>query len=159
MNGAAIVVRRAAIEDLDRIVAFNAAIAVETEGKKLDPRTLRDGVRAALSDPHRSLYFLAEVEGVVAGQTMVTFEWSDWRNNHFWWIQSVYVDPRFRRRGVFRALHEYIRGAARSRPDVCGLRLYVHKENHRAMNTYRELGMPLSDYLMCEEDWSPTSAG
>lgn len=154
MSANPIAVRRATPADLDRVVEFNAALALETESKTIDPRTLRDGVRTALSDPHRSLYFVAEVDREIVGQTMVTFEWSDWRNAFFWWIQSVYVDSRFRRRGVFRALHEHVRREARSRADVCGLRLYVHHDNQRAMKTYARLGMPQSDYYMCEEDWS-----
>ena len=149
-----ITIRPATLEDAAHIVSFNKALASETEGKTLDARTITVGVREALADPSRSLYFLAEVDGEVVGQTMVTFEWSDWRNAFFWWIQSVYVDARFRRRGVFRALHEHVRREAHSRPEVCGLRLYVHHDNHRAMKTYAQLGMPQSDYLMCEEDWS-----
>jgi len=149
-----ITIRRATFDDADRIVDFNTALAAETEGKTLDPRTIAAGVREALADPSRSLYFFAELEGEVIGQTMVTFEWSDWRNGFFWWIQSVYVDSRFRRRGVFRALHDHVRREARSRPNVCGLRLYVHHDNHRAMKTYAQLGMPQTEYLLCEEDWS-----
>jgi len=154
MSANPIVIHSATVADLDRIAEFNAALARETEHKTLDARTVTDGVREALADPGRSLYFLAEMEGEVVGQTMVTFEWSDWRNGFFWWIQSVYVDSRFRRRGVFRALHEHVRREARGRPDVCGLRLYVHHDNHHAMKTYAQLGMSQTDYLLCEEDWS-----
>jgi GNAT superfamily N-acetyltransferase len=154
MNTNPITVRRATVDDADRVIAFNTALAAETEGKTLNARTIIAGVREALVDPARSLYFVAEVDGKVVGQTMVTFEWSDWRNAFFWWIQSVYVDSRYRRLGVFRALHEHVRREARSRPDVCGLRLYVHHDNHHAMQTYERLGMPQSEYLMCEEVWS-----
>ena len=140
--------------DFDSIVAFNRAMAFESERKKLDPATIADGVRNALRDRTRCMYFVAEIDGIVAGQTMVTFEWSDWRNGFFWWIQSVYVDSRFRRRGVFRAIHAYIRDLSKSRPDVCGLRLYVHRYNTRAIETYKELGMSLTGYLLCEEHWS-----
>ena len=157
MSDSSISVRRATLADLDRIVEFNSALARESEQKVLDALTITSGVRQALTDPARSLYFVAEIDGAVVGQTMVTFEWSDWRNGFVWWIQSVYVDSRFRRRGVFRALHDHVRREARSRPDVCGLRLYVHHDNHRAMNTYAKLGMPRSEYLMCEEDWSGAS--
>ena len=154
MSAGPIIVRRATLADLDRIVEFNSALARESEQKVLDTPTINSGVRQALADPARSLYFVAEIDAAVVGQTMVTFEWSDWRNAFFWWIQSVYVDSRFRRRGVFRALHDHVRREAHSRPDVCGLRLYVHHDNHRAMKTYAQLGMPQSEYLMCEEDWS-----
>jgi ribosomal protein S18 acetylase RimI-like enzyme len=154
-----VTIRPATDDDAHHVIVFNTALAAETEGKTLDASTLAVGVRKALADPARSLYFLAEVDGAVVGQTMVTFEWSDWRNAFFWWIQSVYVDSRFRRRGVFRALHDHVRREARSRPDVCGLRLYVHHDNHRAMKTYQRLGMPQGDYLMCEEDWSGAERG
>ena len=154
MSANLITIRRATVADADHVIAFNSALAGETEGKALNADTISVGVREALADPTRSLYFLAEVDGKVVGQTMVTFEWSDWRNGFFWWIQSVYVDSRFRRQGVFRALHDHVRREARSRPDVCGLRLYVHHDNHRAMKTYERLGMLQSEYLMCEEDWS-----
>jgi GNAT superfamily N-acetyltransferase len=153
MSGQAIIVRPATMADLDTIVAFNQAMALESERKQLDPATITDGVRNALQDQTRCRYFVAELDGKTAGQTMVTFEWSDWRNGFFWWIQSVYVDPGFRGRGVFRALYNHIRDLARGRRDVCGLRLYVHRNNSRAIEAYRKLGMPLTDYLLCEEEW------
>ena len=89
----------------------------------------------------------------VAGQTMITTEWSDWRNGFFWWIQSVYVHPDFRRRGVFRSLYAHIRSLAHERSNVCGLRLYVHNTNTRAIDTYIKLGMALTEYRLCEEVW------
>jgi ribosomal protein S18 acetylase RimI-like enzyme len=153
MNPESINVRRATTADVDTIAAFNQAMAQETERKTLDAATATEGVRRGLADPGRSLYFIAEVGGVAAGQTMVTTEWSDWRNGFFWWIQSVYVDPSFRRRGVFRALHAHIRNLARGQEEVCGLRLYVHHTNQRALATYRTLGMNPTDYVLCEEEW------
>jgi len=94
MSANPVTIRRATVADADYIVGFNTALAAESEGKTLDAKTITDGVRAALTDPARSLYFVAEIDGEVVGQTMVTFEWSDWRNAFFWWSQSVYVDSR-----------------------------------------------------------------
>lgn len=128
-------------------------MAEETEGKTLDPATADAGVRCGLKDPSRALYFMAEVDGVAVGQTMITPEWSDWRNGFFWWIQSVYVDPEFRRRGVFRALYEHIAGLAKQRDDVCGLRLYVHGSNEQAIETYHQLGMSQTEYRLFEKTW------
>jgi len=152
----AVHVRPAAAGDLDTVIAFNRAMAAETEQKTLDRATLAEGVRQALADPNRSLYFVAEVDGAVVGQTMVTVEWSDWRNGFFWWIQSVYVDPAFRGRGVFRSLHTYIRNEAGRRSDVCGLRLYVHRDNQRAMRAYQNLGMQETPYRLYQEDLRST---
>jgi len=149
-----ILVRPAGRGDADTIVAFNRKMALETEGRDLPASVARDGVLAALSDRSRAAYYVAEVADRIGGQAMVTTEWSDWRNGLFWWIQSVYVVPEFRRRGVFRALHEFIRDQARRRGDVCGLRLYVHHENRIAIETYQRLGMQQTDYLLLEEDWS-----
>lgn len=153
MNEETITVRSARSDDLNAIAQFNQALARETESKTLDQETIREGVRRLLADPSIGLYFIAEIEGMVVGQTMITTEWSDWRNGFFWWIQSVYVSPEFRRRGVFRALHMEVREAARKKPDVCGLRLYVHLDNARAMEAYLNLGMERTQYAMFEEEW------
>jgi GNAT superfamily N-acetyltransferase len=157
MSDRPIRIRRGSVADLDTIVEFNRAMAVESESKTLDLSTVTAGVRRALEDPTRSVYFLAETNGTVVGQAMVTMEWSDWRNGFFWWIQSVYVDPGSRSRGVFRAIYEHIVAIARQRRDVCGVRLYVHRDNSPAIDVYSRLGMRLTGYLLYEEDLSDVS--
>ncbi len=154
MSNPSIHVRAATAADVGMLAEFSQRLAAETEGKTLDPTTVEAGVRAALEQPNACRYFVAEVDGVRAGQTMVTLEWSDWRNGWFWWITSVYVDERFRGRGVFRSLHAHIRELARRSKDVCGLRLYVEQQNRRAMETYTKLGMGPSGHTVYEEDWS-----
>ena len=154
MTAPIIHIRHATPVDLDTAFRFNEAMAWETESRRLDRATVAEGVRNALADPNRCIYFVAEFAGSVVGQTMITFEWSDWRNGFFWWIQSVYVDPDHRRQGVFRALYDHIRTEAKTRPDVCGLRLYVYHSNDRAIATYQTLGMSVADYKLCVEDWS-----
>src|SRR5256886_16692999 len=99
-------VRLAAMGDLEVLVRFNAAIAKETEGRQLNMERLRNGTRAVLESSERGYYLVAETESVVIGQLFVTYEWSDWRNGMFWWIQRVYVEPSVRGRGVYRALRE-----------------------------------------------------
>jgi ribosomal protein S18 acetylase RimI-like enzyme len=146
-----LVIRRATTNDSEVVVDFNGRLAEESEGKKLDSALLKAGVAQALADPHKGLYFLAEDAGVVVGQIMITTEWSDWRNGWFWWIQSVYVRPEARRRGVFRALFEHVSKAARQDPDVIGLRLYVDEDNHTAQETYRRLGLAETGYFVLEK--------
>jgi ribosomal protein S18 acetylase RimI-like enzyme len=145
-----ITVRRATPADAAVIVEFNRLLAEETEGKTLDPAVLAPGVTAALADPARALYFVAETVGAVAGQTMITFEWSDWRNGWIWWFQSVYVGKEFRRRGVFRSLFRHVRETAERTPQVVGLRLYVEQDNHTAQQTYARLGLERTGYLVLE---------
>jgi len=144
-------IRRATSRDLDVVVDFNRRLAEESEDKMLDVAVLTAGVVQALADPQKALYFLAEDAGLVVGQTMITTEWSDWRNGWFWWIQSVYVRPEARRRGVFRALFEHISKAARQDSSVIGLRLYVDQQNHAAQDTYRHLGMIDAGYFVLEK--------
>jgi GNAT superfamily N-acetyltransferase len=148
-----ITIRQATIADAPVIVRFNSLLAAETENKTLDQALLQKGVETILSDPSKGLYFLAEDDGIVVGQTMITYEWSDWRNGTFWWIQSVYVVQEGRGRGVFKSLYEHIHALARSRTDVCGLRLYVEENNARARQTYERLGMKQSYYRMYEVDF------
>jgi len=139
-------IRAARPDDLDTLVEFNAAMARETEDKDLDPAVLRAGMAAVLADPARGFYLVAECDGAVAGCLMITHEWSDWRNGDWWWIQSVYVAPAFRRRGVYRALHAETERRARAAADVIGLRLYVERDNHHAQRTYVSLGMTPTSY-------------
>jgi ribosomal protein S18 acetylase RimI-like enzyme len=146
-------IRQATIADAPVVVRFNSLIATETESKTLDQTLLQKGVETILSDPSKGLYFLAEVDGTVIGQTMITYEWSDWRNGTFWWIQSVYVAQEGRGKGVFKSLYEHIHSLATSRTDICGLRLYVEENNTRARQTYERLGMEQSHYRMYELDF------
>jgi len=147
-----IVIRPAQGEDLETIVRFNVGIAWETEGVRLEMERLRKGVEAVLADPLKGHYLVAVCEGVVVGQLLITFEWSDWRNGCFWWLQSVYVDEAFRRRGVFRSLFQHVLAQARADPKVCGVRLYMDRHNVRARRTYRALGMDESSYDVFEID-------
>lgn len=148
-----IVIRDAGPGDAEFLVRGNASMALETELLSLDLDRLRAGVHALFEDPSRGRYYIAERSGRRAGQLMLTYEWSDWRNGVFWWIQSVWVEPEHRGRGVFRALYNHVRELALSTPGVCGLRLYVEKSNERARRTYLRCGMRQSEYDMFEEDF------
>ncbi|MEL6949194.1 MAG: GNAT family N-acetyltransferase [Pseudomonadota bacterium] len=144
-----ITIRDAVPDDVTAIALYNAAMALETEVKALDLEVLTAGVRSLLEDDNRGRYWVAESDGNPIGQVMITREWSDWRNAWFWWLQSVYIAPDFRRRGVFRALYEHVREQARS-ANACGLRLYVEHDNTAAADTYRALGMIDAGYAMLE---------
>lgn len=152
----AVSVRDARPDDHAVILDFNQRLALETEGKKLDPVVLGQGVAAALGDAGRLRYWVAEAArgGRVVGQAAITREWSDWRNGWVWWFQSVYVHPDFRGRGVFRGLHRHVRALALQTPDVIGLRLYVEQENHPALATYEALGFRPGGYVVLEEIWT-----
>ena len=143
--------RLAVADDSATLVEFNRAMALETESRSLAAETLRRGVEAVLRDPRHGFYVVADTGREIAGALLVTYEWSDWRNGWFWWIQSVYVRPEHRRRGIYRMLHEFVRARARSTGDVVGLRLYVERDNAVAQSTYAVLGMYDTAYLMYEE--------
>jgi ribosomal protein S18 acetylase RimI-like enzyme len=145
-SGMDIKIRKAALADLSVIADFNVRLAQESEDLALDPARVEAGVGAILTDPAKGIYYVAEAAGAVAGQLMITYEWSDWRNGNIWWIQSVYVKPEFRRAGVFRALFHHLLALAKSQKDVCNLRLYVHSENARASQSYERLGMTRTKY-------------
>ena len=149
-----VTIRSARPDDLTLIVDFNLRLAEESEGKKLDEAVLSKGVQRALASPEMCRYFMAEVSGEVAGQTMITFELTDWRDGVLWWLQSVYVRPEFRKIGAFKALFRHIATLAKETPDVRGLRLYVEQGNSRAQRVYEQMGMQPGGYLVYEQDWS-----
>jgi ribosomal protein S18 acetylase RimI-like enzyme len=144
-------IRVAAPDDAATLVEFNAAMARETEAKELLPQVIGAGVRSLLANPAAGFYVVAEDDGRLVGSLMVTKEWSDWRNGSFWWIQSVYVRPEVRRRGVYRSLYRHVQNLAAADPGVCGFRLYVDRENVVAQGTYGALGMKATRYLVFEE--------
>ncbi|MGH7228346.1 MAG: GNAT family N-acetyltransferase [Nitrospiraceae bacterium] len=152
-----LIVRLARPGDVDALVNFSAAMAIETEGRTLDRERLRRGTLAVLTSPARGFYLVAELpEGsmtVVVGQLLVTYEWSDWRNATFWWIQSVYVHPNWRRHGVYRRMHESVLAQARAQEEVCGVRLYVEASNTVAQTVYRRVGLSPSPYQVFETDF------
>jgi len=147
-------IRSATADDVATIVEFNQLLAVESEDRELDVQVLARGVERALAQPELCRYFMAEIAGQIVGQTMLTYEWSDWRCGVFWWIQSVFVVPEHRSRGVFRALYQHIKSLAQSDGGICGLRLYVEQHNHPALATYGRMGMAPTGHLMYEDDWS-----
>jgi GNAT superfamily N-acetyltransferase len=149
----AIIVRPATATDAEFLVRGNAEMALETEHLSLDLDRLRCGVHALFEDPAKGVYWIAEIEGRRVGQMMITYEWSDWRNGIFWWIQSVYTVPEFRGQGVFKALYRHVNALARQAGGVCGLRLYVEQENARAQATYERCGMIRTVYQMFEVDF------
>lgn len=144
-------IRIADANDVGSLVEFNQAMAYETEGKTLDSSVLGSGVRAVFDDARKGFYVVCESEDRIIGGLMITYEWSDWRNGWFWWIQSVYVLPEFRGQGVYKRLYGFVRDAASKRGDVCGFRLYVEKENVVAQTSYENLGMERTYYLMYEQ--------
>jgi ribosomal protein S18 acetylase RimI-like enzyme len=148
-----VVIRRATLADAPRLASHNRAMALETESKTLDPETVERGTRAVLEDASKGFYLVAERDGVTVGQLLVTYEWSDWRNGTFHWIQSVYVVPEARRTGVYRALYDHVLTSARADGGVAGIRLYAERRNVRAQATYEALGMQQAHYVMYEVDF------
>ncbi|TWU68783.1 GCN5 family acetyltransferase [Shewanella algae] len=144
-------IRKGTPKDTEALVAFNQAMAQETEGLALDSDTLRRGVSTLLENPAKGFYLVAEIEGEIAGSLMVTFEWSDWRAADYYWIQSVYIKPEHRQKGIYRALYQEVKTLAEKQGGAASFRLYVEQENPRAQQTYQSLGMSQSHYLMYEE--------
>lgn len=144
-------VRYATAAEAGRIVDFNRALAMETEGLALKEMTVAAGVQGVMGHPDRGFYLVAEVDGVTAGCLLVTYEWSDWRNKMFWWISSHYVKPEMRGRGVYAAMDAKLQELAAREGSVCGFRAYVHKDHKPVQDVYRGLGMVEKDYLVFED--------
>ena len=150
MSKQSVRVRSATPADAAIIADFNIRMAMETEKIALDPKVIGPGVKAIFEDASKGSYFVAEIDGRVAGCLMITHEWSDWRNGDIWWIQSVYTHPDFRRRGVFSELYRHVQCEARAAGAV-GIRLYMEEDNSAAQATYERLGMHLTHYRVLEE--------
>jgi GNAT superfamily N-acetyltransferase len=142
--------RAAGLPDIPDIVRFQLAMARETEGLDLDVDVCTAGVRAVFEHPERGLYYVGEINQMVVGSLLITYEWSDWRNGVVWWIQSVYVLPQYRRQGIYRLLYSGIQAMARTDASVRAIRLYVDRRNGAAHKVYESLGMNGDHYQVFE---------
>jgi ribosomal protein S18 acetylase RimI-like enzyme len=143
-------IRKGQTTDLQALVNFNQAMALETENLQLDSDTLALGVSTLLDHPEKGCYLVAEIDGEIVGSLMVTFEWSDWRAKNYFWIQSVYICPENRRQGIYGKLYQAVKDLAKEQGGAASFRLYVENENIAAQKTYEALGMEQSYYLMYE---------
>ena len=155
MSDINIIVREGVPQDTDDIVKFQQGMALETEENVLDGTLLKKGITAIFDSSDKGFYVVAEIDSHVVGSLLITYEWSDWRNATYWWIQSVFVDPNWRRKGVYRSLYSYVLRIADSRKNICGVRLYVERTNTIAQQTYKNLGMAHSHYDLYEIDFGP----
>lgn len=144
-------VRQATVAEARRLADFNLAQAMETEGLALSENTAMAGVVSLMGHPERGFYLVAEVDGGLVGSLLVTYEWSDWRNQMFWWISSYYVKPEMRGRGIYDALDRKLQELAAQEGHVCGFRTYVSKGFKPAQDVCRNLGMVEKEYLIFED--------
>ncbi len=147
-------IRVATVSDIPILVQYNIAMAQETENKTLDYDVVHKGVTSVINDTTKGFYFIAKDADIIMGQLMITTEWSDWRNGYFWWIQSVYVHPDYRKRSIFRSLFLHAKDLAQQKGSICGMRLYVDESNTTAQHVYSSLGWEKTDYQFFEIDWS-----
>ncbi len=147
---APIEIRRARVSDAPAIARFTRAIALETENLCLDASQVMQGVTSVFEDHSHGFYAVALSASAVVGCLMVTYEWSDWRNGAQWWLQSVYVDPKFRRKGIFSKLYSFTIDVALQHDDVRGIRLYADRRNQAAIEAYTRLGMNRTEYQVFE---------
>lgn len=145
-----ITIREAKQDEWTIIATFQQAMALETEGIQLDHACLEKGIKAVFNDPSKGCYYMAATDQQIMGSLMITYEWSDWRNKTVFWIQSVYVHPEHRRKGIYRQLYDFIQTLAKENDTIGGVRLYVDKTNQNAIKTYESLGMNGEHYQLFE---------
>lgn len=146
-----LIVRFGRLNDATTLAEFNKAMASESEGYELDYQTVLSGIKNLMLQTELGFYLVAEVQGSIIGSLMITYEWTDWRDGVFWWIQSVYIVPEFRNKGVYKVMYKKVKEMAQDISNVKGFRLYVDKDNKTAIEVYKKLGMIETNYLFYEE--------
>jgi len=143
-------VRKATLNDIDSIVDFQLKMAAETEGIELDKPTVIKGITAVVTDYSKGQYYVTEIDKSIVASLLTTYEWSDWRNGTILWIESVYVNNEYRRKGVYRNMYSHIKQLVLENEKLNGIRLYADKSNHAAHKTYQKLGMSPDHYVTFE---------
>ncbi len=143
-------IRKAKPSELGILVSFQQKMALETENLELDSDMLHKGVQAVFDDENKGIYYVAVESNEVIASLMITYEWSDWRNGQVYWIQSVFVLPEHRGKGVYKQMYLHLKKIVDETPEILGLRLYVEKDNINAQKVYSKLGMDGEHYKMFE---------
>lgn len=138
------------IDSLDCIANFQVKMAMETENYKLDPDTVRKGVKAVFDDPSKGKYLIATKGHETIASLLIMPEWSDWRNGTVYWIHSVYVTPEFRGQKIYSQMYKFLKEMVKNDTEIKGLRLYVDKTNLAAQKVYKALGMTKEHYDLYE---------
>ena len=139
-------VRRAELNDLDKLVEFTAAEAREAEGDTKSMKTLADGIKAALEDRSIAMYWvLVNEDNQPVGSASALKEWSDWNAGYYWWIQSMYIRPDYRGKGYMALLLNSIKSEMKGQAGL-ELRLYVHEDNQVAIKAYKKSNFTFSRY-------------
>jgi ribosomal protein S18 acetylase RimI-like enzyme len=141
-------IRYATAVDIETIVGFTLEEAREAEARTLDAQAVRRGVAAAFAHPPRAVYWVAETaDGGVAASASIVTEWSNFRGGEYWWVQSLYVAPAHRGKGLVDQLLEHLAAAA-ARAGALDLRLYAHVSNDRAHRVYERCGFERAPYVI-----------
>ena len=139
-------IRKAELRDLPFLVEFTSEEAREAENVVKIPETLSRGIEVALRDRNVASYWvMTDKDDTPVGSVSSVREWSDWNAGYYWWIQSMYLRPDCRGKGL---MHELISCVESEmyREGGLELRLYVHRDNAVAKRAYEKSGFSLSDY-------------
>lgn len=143
-------IRSAVVNDAAQIAQWQVAMALETEAMELKPDVVLAGVKHVFAQKNIGEYLIGEVDSKPVACTLLLNEWSDWRCGNVLWIHSLYVEPKFRRCGLFTALYDHIKGNVERNDALRGIRLYVDRSNQNAIATYTSLGMDGAHYQLFE---------
>lgn len=140
-------IRPALLTDAETLARQNVTLALESEDLKLDYATTLSAVRRIIDNPALGRYYVLEVEGQIACRLFITYEYSDWYDRLYWWIQSVYTEPAHRGQGLYARLYAWMQEQAEAE-GVASLRLYFARVNEAAHRVYQKLGMDTEHYIV-----------
>ena len=127
--------------DIDTIAQFQMAMAMESEGTALDADKVHRGVTAAINDSNKGTYIIAKIGNKAVGSLMLTREWSDWNNCWYWWVQSVYVLPQYRGKGIYRAMYAHVKQLAKEQ----------HRRISKRRRAYTLCASKITKHCICKD--------
>lgn len=151
-------IRQALSADSDTLIAFTLQEAREAEGLELDPEAVARGVRSAFEEPPAAAYWVAETsDGAIVASTSVVTEWSDFHGRQYWWVQSLFIAPEHRGRGLVDLLLNHLVAEAEA-SGALDLRLYAHSSNARAVRAYQRCGFRVAPYVIMRRQLRPVTS-
>jgi diamine N-acetyltransferase len=149
--------REAKSPDFAVLLRMMRSLAEQPPALPFDETELRECLNEFLAHPEYGRVWLIEIDGKVGGYVILTLGYSFEYRGRDAFIDELYIEPEFRRRGYGRQAMEFVAERAREL-GVAAVHLEVDRGNEAGMTLYHRAGyVDHERYLMTR--WLRRAAG
>ena len=147
-------VKNMTTEDISTFISFQKIMAKETEGVNLDDSSIAGALEYLINDDSYGKAFMAKLgpNGVSVGTCYINYGYDVLSNKFTIWVQSVFVHPEYRKKGIFSKIFNHLELVARQL-NASRISLFVDFSNLPAQKVYEKMGMVRREHSFIERDF------